>query len=192
MWDFLADGHTPAPLLCKTFVAWSKLVTAASKLSVSREPFHYDLVNLGRDVLARLSTSISKRFYDAIFPSNGSIPDTNNVVTTGSLYLELLGDLDDLVKTDSAFLLGPWISMARNLAKETSDCNATGIPKITSCEDFYEWNARVQLTTWNPTKEGAARIPDGPIDYAAKHWSGLINDYYKERAIRIKDLALMA
>ena len=44
-------------------------------------------------------------------------------------------------------------------------------PTITSCAKFYEWNARTQLTTWNPTpKDGG--IPGGPIDYASKHWSG--------------------
>ena len=44
-----------------------------------------------------------------------------------------------------------------------------------ACADFYEWNARSQLTTWNPTPPGAAKKPDGPDDYASKHWSGLIN-----------------
>ena len=31
--------------------------------------------------------------------------------------------------------------------------------------------------------KGAVKQPGGPIDYASKHWSGLINDYYKERAV---------
>ena len=44
-----------------------------------------------------------------------------------------------------------------------------------------QWNARSQLTTWNPTPKGAATIPDGPIDYASKHWAGLVQDYYKAR-----------
>ena len=30
--------------------------------------------------------------------------------------------------------------------------------------------------------QGATVIPDGPIDYAGKHWSGLIFDYYQARA----------
>ena len=69
-----------------------------------------------------------------------------------------------------------------------------------------QWNARAQLTTWNPvrgvpaaprpcpcvvgiparlpppqTPKGATSVPGGPIDYASKHWSGLIADYYKAR-----------
>lgn len=39
-----------------------------------------------------------------------------------------------------------------------------------------------QLTTWNPTPAGATKVPDGPVDYASKHWSGLISDYYQARA----------
>jgi hypothetical protein len=69
----------------------------------------------------------------------------------------------------------------RSGAENATDCggNAWGIK---TCGDFYEWNARTQITTWNPTKETASVIPGGPIDYASKHWSGLINDYYAARA----------
>jgi hypothetical protein len=40
----------------------------------------------------------------------------------------------------------------------------------------------LQLTTWNPTPANASSIPGGPVDYASKHWSGLISDYYGARA----------
>jgi hypothetical protein len=71
------------------------------------------------------------------------------------------------VGTDTAFMLGPWIAMARKFAGNATDCVGTGYPTITSCEKFYEWNARVQLTTWNPTPQGATKIPGGPIDYVS-------------------------
>lgn len=58
--------------------------------------------------------------------------------------------------------------------------------------DFYEWNARSQLTTWNPTPAGAAKVPDGPVDYASKHWSGLIRDYYAARASALMQLGQAA
>ena len=58
------------------------------------------------------------------------------------------------------------------------------------CAHFYEWNARCQLTSWNPTPENATKVPDGPIDYAAKHWAGLVSDYYAERLRRILSQAL--
>ena len=54
------------------------------------------------------------------------------------------------------------------------------------------WNARVQLTTWNPTPPGATSIPGGPIDYASKHWSGLISGYYAARAAMAQRMAVAA
>ena len=56
--------------------------------------------------------------------------------------------------------------------------------------EIYEWNARVQLTTWHPTPKGAKRIPTDINDYAAKHWSGLIKDYYAERVKRLAAAAV--
>ena len=32
-----------------------------------------------------------------------------------------------------------------------------------------------------PTPKGAAKVPSGPLDYAGKHWSGLISGYYQMR-----------
>jgi len=190
-WDFAGNRRTPARDLCKTFDAWSKLVAAAPKVTAVHEPFRYDLVNLGRDVLARLSTPFSMNFSDAISPHKGP-PHTANVSAAGSLYLELLEDLDALLGTDPAFLLGPWLATARRFGTGESDCAVPGMPEIATCENFYEWNARVQITTWNPTPRGAVQIPGGPIDYAAKHWNGLVSGYYRERASRIMGLALKA
>ena len=47
------------------------------------------------------------------------------------------------------------------------------------------------LTHSRPTPAGAAVKPDGPDDYASKHWSGLIKDYYRARAIGFLDQALL-
>jgi len=96
------------------------------------------------------------------------------ILATGELYVQLLRDIDALVATESAFLLGPWLQSARAWGVGTSDCFAGTTPL--DCPDFYEWNARCQLTTWIPTPVGATVKPDGPDDYASKHWSGLIND----------------
>lgn len=37
---------------------------------------------------------------------------------------------------------------------------------------------------------GAAAVPGGPIDYASKHWSGLIRDYYAHRVALVTQQAL--
>lgn len=79
---------------------------------------------------------------------------------------------------------------AKKFGEDSNDCTDTGYETITDCQKFYEWNARTQLTTWNPTPKDATKIPSGPIDYASKHWSGLIKDYYQVRVILLKQLAL--
>ena len=94
-----------------------------------------------------------------------------------------------------AFLLGSWIEMARNLAAAANGTDCTGaaasnVPsEVQGCAHFYEYNARCQLTTWNPTPKGAAKVPSGPLDYAGKHWNGLIGGYYR---VRIEQLTAQA
>jgi len=188
--QFESDRRTPTPTLCSIFEAWSRLLQAAPSVSSANslssaalhEPFRYDLVNLGRELLAQLTVPAVQNFTDA---TNARTIDADQVNKTGELYIDILRDVDTLVATDSAFMLGPWISMARNLsAAGDDDCGDK------DCPAFYEWNARVQLTTWNPTTKDDVVIPSGPVDYAGKHWSGLIRDYYAVRAGLLKDLAI--
>lgn len=184
--QFQADRRTPTPRLCLTWQAWGAMLKATSYINANAlETFRYDLVNLGREMLAQLATPVSMNFSDAI---NAKSMDPATVAATGSLYVQLLLDADTLVGTDSAFLLGPWLDMARQFGANSSDC-ANGDQPM-DCPSFYEWNARSQLTTWNPVPYGAAQIPGGPIDYASKHWSGLIKDYYAARAQGILGIAL--
>ncbi len=183
--QFLPDRYTPGAKLCSTFQAWQLFLNAAAGLdpaTVALEPFRYDLVNLGREVLAQLSTPMSNNFSDAF-----SAPqmDASAVKATGNVYINLLTDLDELVGCDSAFLLGPWLETAKAWGRNNSDCGAQ------SCVAFYEWNARSQLTTWNPATSNATKVPAGPVDYASKHWNGLIHDYYAARARQVQTQALL-
>lgn len=171
--QFAPDRFTPSPVLCTTFRAWEALTRAAPSVDVSIEPFRYDLVNLGREVLAQLSTPVSQNYSDAF---EAATLDAAKLRATGGAYIDLLADVDALVATEYAFLLGPVLSAARAWAAPGDNDCATAADPAMSCADFYEFNARSQLTTWNPTPKGAAVIPGGPIDYASKHWSGLIND----------------
>ncbi len=185
--QFENDRATPTPRLCLTWQAWGQLLAATSYIDAnSLETFRYDLVNLGRELLAQLSTPASMNFSDAFTanPVNGAA-----VNATGAFYVNLLLDADTLLQTESAFLLGPWLAMARAWGANSSDCVQGSAANPLPCPDFYEFNARTQLTTWNPTPKGANSIPGGPIDYASKHWSGLIRDYYASRASGILALA---
>ena len=193
---FESDRSTPKPLLCNIFSAWKDLICAGDNMELSTDPFLYDLVNVGREVLAQLTTPMALNFSDA---RSKEYMNHEELARTGELYIELLLDLDRLLGTNIAFLLSPWLESARRLARE----NATGDTQYDcfspilgnqsnsgSCSRFYEFNARTQITTWNPTPYDANEVPGGPLDYAAKHWSGLVREYYAKRAILLLEQAL--
>ena len=189
---FESDRITPKPVLCDIFHAWTSFIQAADNMHLSTQPFLYDLVNVGREVLAQLTTPMALNFSDA---RSVNSMDREELIRTGGLYITLLEDLDRLLGTNVGFLLDPWLESARRLAQKDAsggtqhDCFSSILSNRNlhhvddgCCQRFYEWNAKCQITTWNPTKFGANQVPDGPVDYAAKHWSGLVKGYYAKRA----------
>ena len=73
---------------------------------------------------------------------------------------------DKLLGTRKEFKVGNWIQQARNLGSTSEE------------KDLYEWNARVQITTWG--NRYCADI--GKLrDYAHKEWNGLLRDFYYKR-----------
>lgn len=108
--QFNSDRRTPTATLCTIYNAWGKMIDAASAVDPKLETFRYDLVNTGRELLAQLATPVSMNFSDAV----GRSPlNAAELKVTGNLYVELLDDVDTLVGADQAFLVGPWIEMAR-------------------------------------------------------------------------------
>ena len=81
-------------------------------------------------------------------------------------FLEMLLLQDGLLGTRREFRLGHWTQAAIN-------CGETPAEK-----SLYEWNARVQITTW-----GNRYCADtgGLRDYAHKEWQGLLRDFYYVR-----------
>ncbi len=65
--QFDPSGAVPNDILCQTFQAWSHMLNVANKIpDATIEPFRYDLVNLGREILAQLSTPMSMNFSSAL------------------------------------------------------------------------------------------------------------------------------
>ena len=70
-WDFTGrpgGPRSPASSLCETYRAWRSVLAAAKRVDKDKrtEPMIYDLIDLGRDVLARLTTPISQNFTMAL------------------------------------------------------------------------------------------------------------------------------
>lgn len=81
-------------------------------------------------------------------------------------FLDLILLQDKLLGTRPEFRVGKWIEEARALGDTPEE------------KELYEWNARVQITTWgnrNATDYGGLR------DYAHKEWNGLLKDFYYMR-----------
>ena len=147
--------------------AWQMLVEAAAseELDPSVGPLQYDIVDIGRQVLVNLFVDMHTMYslaYDK-FASRG-VNSTSELTGLSAAMLNLLTDLDSLLGSNTNFLLGHWIVDARNSAASTSPKNVS---------DNLEFNARNQITMWGPHQNIE--------DYASKEWSGVIEDYYKNR-----------
>jgi alpha-N-acetylglucosaminidase len=121
----------------------------------------YDLVDITRQALAdqaRLQYQHAIADYKAF-----AIEDFKR---SSARFLQMLLMQDQLLGTRTEFRLGHWTQAA-------IDCGTTPDE-----QQLYEWNARVQITTW-----GNRYCADtgGLRDYAHKEWQGLLNDFYYPR-----------
>lgn len=134
--------------------AWRLMIESAKECpSLKENPaYQFDLVNLGREVmggffpyyLTRVKEDFENRNIDKFQGSSKRL-------------LQYIRDFDRLLGTNEHFLLGEWISGARELGSTESE------------SDLMEWGAKRQITDWG-----------GKIgQYAIKEWSGI----FKERTL---------
>ncbi|KAL8566784.1 hypothetical protein ACOMHN_005735 [Nucella lapillus] len=151
-YNVLSDLWYDPKLLLK---AWDNMLLGAGQFSPN-DLFLYDLVDVTRNSLQ----IVSLYFYAEIISAFDS-KDAKGVQASGEKMVELLSDMETLLASDRHFLLGNWLSDAKQYASD--------IPETFLMQN----NARNQITIWGP---------DGEIvDYAAKQWSGLFKDYYVPR-----------
>ncbi|MEN8202822.1 MAG: alpha-N-acetylglucosaminidase [Bacteroidota bacterium] len=136
------------------FMAWELLLEAEN---TSREVYQYDVVNLGRQVLADHFLVLRD-----CFTANCESGDIEAMRASGAKMIELLNDLDRLLATQKNFMLGHWLADARSFGNDEMEAA------------YYEKNARNILTTWGEKNSSL-------IDYANRNWAGLTRDYYSGR-----------
>lgn len=136
--------------------AWKLLLSSADSLGGS-DGYRYDLVDITRQVLADYASVVQGRASDAF-----AAGDIDSFSDASDVFLELVGDMDLLLSSRREFLLGPWLESAKNLGDTDSE------------KALYEQNARNLVTLWG---DRDCRIHD----YACRHWSGLMNGFYRER-----------
>jgi hypothetical protein len=113
-------------LAVSTLQAWGHLTTVGSSLATTGQPlpgtFTYDLVDVGREVLAQLTIPVSQNFSRLL---HAPTLHAEQIQTMGGLYSQVLVDLDKLLITDAAFLLGSWLESARRIGGNATDCTDT-------------------------------------------------------------------
>ena len=152
--------------------AWRLFVQAAKAAPElrGRSTYVHDLVDVGRQVLAKHSSRVYANLSAAI-DSN----DTAAITSRGAVFIELLADLDTLLGAAPGFLFGRWVA----------DSALWGVGKDEV--QLMQWNAKTQVTFWEYPQPVAGAAPGTPFrasnlqDYACKQWAGLIRTYYKPR-----------
>jgi alpha-N-acetylglucosaminidase len=123
--------------------------------------FEYDLIDIVRQAIADRGRIV----YNHTIADFKNF-DKRNFEKNHKEFLNLILLQDKLLGTRKEFRVGSWIEKARNAGTTPEE------------KDLYEWNARVQITTW-----GNRHCADtGKLrDYAHKEWNGILKDFYYKR-----------
>ncbi len=141
--------------------AAARLMLEVADKSKGNNNFEYDLVDIVRQSLSDRGRIV----YNQTIADFKSF-DKKSFAAHSQEFLNILLAQDRLLGTRSEFRVGRWIEQARNLGTTPEE------------KDLYEWNARVQITTWG----NRVCANDGGLrDYAHKEWNGLLKDFYYKR-----------
>lgn len=123
--------------------------------------FEYDLIDIVRQSLSDRGRIV----YNQTVADFKSF-DKKSFAAHSQEFLNILLAQDQLLATRSEFRVGRWIEQARSLGTTPEE------------KKLYEWNARVQITTWG---DRVCANDGGLRDYAHKEWNGILKDFYYKR-----------
>lgn len=155
-WSEMVDYYNPDDV-----IRAARLMVEASHDVKANANFCYDLVDVTRQAIAEQARLVYAEIVAAY-----KAKDRDMFAHTTKKFLDILLQQDRLLSSMPDFMVGKRIAQARSLRTNASE------------SDHYEWNARVQITTWG--NRGAAER-GGLREYAHKEWSGVLRDYYYPR-----------
>ena len=155
-WSEMTDYYNPDDV-----IRAARLMVEASNAVHANANFCYDLV----DVVRQAITEQARYVYDEVVAAYRANDSTMFVHAT-KRFLYILLEQDSLLSSMPDFMVGRWICDARSLGATAAE------------RDHYEWNARVQITTWGNRQ---AAEQGGLREYAHKEWSGVLRDFYYPR-----------
>lgn len=155
-WSEMDDYYNPDDVI----KAAGLLVSVADQFRGNNN-YEYDLVDIVRQAIAEKGRRMEK-VTEAAYTAG----DKSLYKMASERFLSLLLLQDELLGTRPEFKVGNWIRQARSVGNTPEE------------KALYEWNARVQITTWgnrNAADDGGLR------DYAHKEWNGILKDFYYMR-----------
>ena len=139
----------------------ARLMLAAADRMKGNDNYLHDLVDITRQALADQGR---RQYLKTIADYNAFA--RKDFRKDADRFLKMIMMQDSLLGTRSEFRLGRWTQQARNLGNTAKE------------KEQYEWNARVQITTWG---NRVCADKGGLRDYANKEWQGLLKDFYYNR-----------
>ncbi|WP_455587349.1 alpha-N-acetylglucosaminidase [Bacteroides sp.] len=155
-WSEMKEYYNPQEV-----IEAARLMISVADTFRGNNNFEYDLVDIVRQAIAEEGRSVQKAVTAAYRAG-----DKKTFASVSQKFLKLIVLQDDLLATRPEFRLGRWINCARALGDTPEE------------KALYEWNARVQITTWGNRQ---AAEGGGLRDYAHKEWNGLLKDFYYQR-----------
>jgi alpha-N-acetylglucosaminidase len=139
--------------------ALTELLQVAPTLR-SSETYRFDLVDVARQVVANESRRLLPLIEQAY-----EAKDKTRFATLTKEWLRDMQLLDDLLQTNSYFLLGGWLSFVPSWASSPQELSR------------LNYDARSILTTWGDRHASEF----GLHDYGNRDWAGLTSEYYLPR-----------
>ena len=139
----------------------ARLMLAAADRMKGNDNYLHDLVDITRQALADQGR---RQYLKTIADYNAFA--RKDFRKDADRFLKMIMMQDSLLGTRSEFRLGRWTQQARNLGNTAKE------------KEQYEWNARVQITTWG---NRVCADKGGLRDYAHKEWQGILKDFYYNR-----------
>lgn len=155
-WSEMEEFYNPDDV-----IRAARLMVEASHEVKSNANFRYDLVDVTRQAIAEQARYV----YDEIVAAYKA-KDRKMFDYTTKRFLDILLQQDRLLSSMPDFMVGRWLRSARNMGLNEQERN------------HYEWNARVQITTWG---NRSAAESGGLREYAHKEWNGVLADFYYPR-----------
>lgn len=141
----------------KLMEAEEYLLQDVERLKAS-SPYRFDIMDVQRQIMSNLGQEIHKAAAKAFHRKDKKAFDLHS-----QRFLELLKDVDALLRTRTEYNFHQWLADARSWGSTEGEKN------------LYEKNATELVTIWG------GQVDCRQFDYSWREWAGLIEGYYSPR-----------